>query len=140
MTRRKTWKDSRAKRESGPFVALPHAVLKSDAFLALSPYAIKLLLDLALQYRSDNNGDLSAAWKLMKARGWRSEETLNKAKKELLAVGLIAETRKGGRPNRTTLYGLTYYTLDPDPKLDVKVVSFPQGAWKRWLKAAEPDP
>lgn len=137
MTRYKTWKDSRAKRESGLFVALPHSVLKSEAFLSLSPHAIKLLLDLALQYRSDNNGDLSAAWSLMRPRGWRSEETLDKAKKELLAAGLIAETRKGGRPNRTTLYGLTYYTLDPNDKFDITRAGFPQGAWKRWSKPTD---
>lgn len=47
------------------FVALPYSVLNSPLFVALSPYAVKLLIDVAAQYRGDNNGDLSIAWKLM---------------------------------------------------------------------------
>lgn len=133
MNRRSRWKESRTKREPGLFVALPHAVLNSAAFLALSPHGVKLLIDLALQYRHDNNGDLCAAWRLMQPRGWRSEETLAKAKKELLEVGLLVETRKGGRPNRASLYALTYYTLDHcNGKLDITPAGFPQGAWRHW--------
>lgn len=41
----------------------------------------------------------------MKPKGWRSEQTLNAAKKELLEAGFIAETRKGRRPNLCSLYG-----------------------------------
>jgi hypothetical protein len=55
------------------FVALPYSVLNSPLFIALSSYAVKLLIDVAAQYRGDNNGDLCIAWKLMKPRGWRSE-------------------------------------------------------------------
>src|SRR6185295_7302592 len=115
----------------GRFLALPHAVLTSAAYLSLSPHGIKLLIDLGAQYNGTNNGDLSAAWKLMRPRGWRSEETLAKAKKELLRAQLIAETRKGGRPNRTTLYGLTFFALDHcGDKLDIEPGGFPYGAWR----------
>ena len=55
------------------FLALPYSVLNSPLFLALAPHAVKLLLDVAAQYRGDNNGDLALAWKLMQPRRWRSE-------------------------------------------------------------------
>ena len=93
-----------------------------------------LLWDLAAQYRGDNNGDMSAAWKQMRPRGWKSEETLNKAKKELLGACLIVETVKGARPNKCSLYALTWYALDDcDGKLDISERNFPRGAYK--LKA-----
>ena len=41
------------------FVALPYSVLNSPLFTSLSPHALKLMLDLAAQYRGDNNGDLA---------------------------------------------------------------------------------
>lgn len=100
------------------FVALPYSVLNSPLFLALSPHAVKLLIDVAAQYRGDNNGDLSLAWKTMKPRGWRSEATLHKAKRELLDGGFLFEARKGRRPNVCSLFALTWRTLDQNDKFD----------------------
>ena len=100
------------------FVALPYSVLNSPLFLALSPHAIKLLIDVAAQYRGDNNGDLSLAWKSMKPRGWRSEATLHKVKRELLDAGFLYETRKGRRPNVCSLFALTWPLLDNSDKFD----------------------
>ena len=76
---RNRFRDAQAKREEGGFVPLPHAVIRSQGFSKLSPYAIKLLIDLLAQYKGDNNGDFSAAWTLMEPRGWKSKETLHKA-------------------------------------------------------------
>jgi hypothetical protein len=100
------------------FVALPYSVLNSPLFVALSPHAVKLLIDVAAQYRGDNNGDLSLAWKLMKPRGWRSEATLHKVKRELLEAGFLYETRKGQRPNLCSLFALTWHPLDASDKFD----------------------
>jgi len=100
------------------FLALPYSVLNSHLFLALSPHAVKLLLDVAAQYRGDNNGDLALAWKLMKPRGWRSEATLHRAKRELLDAGFFYETRKGRRPNVCSLFALTWPLLDKSDKFD----------------------
>lgn len=125
------WKESRDKCDKGGFVRLPWSVLKSRAFIQASPYARMLLIDLAMQYRGDNNGDLCAAWKLMQPRGWRSEETLQKAKRELLDLGLIVETRKGARPNKASLYAVTWFALDPcGGKLEMSPAGFPRGAYK----------
>lgn len=105
-------------RISEGFLAVPYSVLNSPLFLALPPHAVKLLLDVAAQYRGDNNGDLSLAWKLMKPRGWRSEATLHKVKRQLIEAGFLYETRKGQRPNRCSLYALTWFVLDKSDKYD----------------------
>src|SRR5438094_3976332 len=99
------------KRESGPFVALPQAVLRSDEFARLSPFAVKLMTDLLSQYRGDNNGDLCVAWTVMSQRGWRSRDSLGKGLKELLAADFIVVTRQGGR-HRASLYAVTFYEID----------------------------
>jgi hypothetical protein len=101
-----------------PFVWVPYSVLNSPLFLALSPHAVKLLLDVAAQYKGNNNGDLCIAWKLMKPRGWRSEATLHKVKRELLDAGFLYETRKGQRPNLCSLFALTWPVFDDSDKYD----------------------
>jgi hypothetical protein len=125
------FKGGQEKRIGGGYVAFPFAVLNSVAFIGLSSHARMLLLDIAAQYRGNNNGDLCAAWKLMRPRGWKSEETLNNAKRQLLARGLIAETRKGARPNKAGLYGLTWFDMDDcKGKLDMSPALFPLGAYR----------
>lgn len=100
------------------FVGIPHSAYSSPLFVALSPWSIKLLVDLGAQYNGRNNGDLAAAFTLMKPRGWNSETTLNKAKKQLLAAGFIIEMRKGKRPNTCSLFALAWRPLNPSPKHD----------------------
>ena len=100
------------------FIGIPKSAYDSPPFLALTPWAIKLLVDLSTQFNGKNNGDLSAAWKLMKVRGWRSETTLDKAKKELIASGFLVEMRKGHRPNVCSLFALTWHALNPSDKHD----------------------
>lgn len=107
------------------------SVVNARSYIEASPYARMLLFDLFSQFRGNNNGDLCAAWKFMRPRGWRSEATLNKAKKELLALGLIVETRKGARPNKASLYAVTWCALDDcGGKLDITPKSFPRGAYR----------
>lgn len=128
---RKSFKNGKDKRDGGAFVSVPLSVLNSRAYLTTSAYSRMLLFDLLSQYRGNNNGDLCAAWKLMRPRGWRSESTLDKAKRELLRLELIVETRKGARPNKASLYALTWYALDHcDGKLDMTSQSYPRGAYK----------
>lgn len=127
----KRYKDAKQKRDGGGFVTLPLSVLYSQAYMEAGPHARMLLLDLLAQYRGDNNGDLSAAWKIMARRGWRSMATLYKAKQQLLELGLIVETRKGARPNKASLYAVTWCALDHcNGKLDISPQSFPRGAYR----------
>jgi hypothetical protein len=121
----------RSKRDDpGRFVSLPHTVLTSRALIELPAAAKALLLDMLTQYNGRNNGDICAAFKVMKQRGWRSEETLFRARKALEESELISVTRAGGRPNRATLYGFTFYALDDNPKLEVTSRTFPRSSWK----------
>lgn len=129
MSRRSRAK-AKGRRESGSFVALPHAVLDCPNFRALSAYAKSLLLDIAAQYRGINNGDLCACWRLMEARGWRSRDTLSKALRELIHFGLLELTRQGGlhKPN---LYALTWLAVDDcGGKLDVPATNVPSARWR----------
>ena len=127
----KRWKSAKEKQEGGAFARLPMSVLNSRAYIEANPHARMLLIDLFVQYRGDNNGDLCAAWKFMQPRGWRSEETLARAKRGLIELGLIVETRKGARPNKATLYAVTWCDLDHcNGKLDMSPAAFPRGAYK----------
>jgi hypothetical protein len=131
MSGKSRYKGGKDKRDSGAFLSIPLAVVNSRAYLDASPYSRSLLLDLFAQYRGNNNGDLCAAWKFMRPRGWRSEATLHKAKQQLLELGLIVETRKGARPNKASLYAVTWCALDDcGGKLEMTPKSFPRGAYR----------
>jgi hypothetical protein len=116
--------------DSGGYFKLPHAVMESANYRALSPHARMLLNDLGLQFRGANNGDLSAAWKLMQPRGWRSRDTLGRALAELLHYGLIEKTRQGGM-NLPNLFALTWHPIDEcRNKLEVSATRVASGLWK----------
>jgi len=123
-------KNAAQKRDGGGFIAVPLSVLDSSAYINLSTAATKLLWDIAAQLRGDNNGHLYCAWVVMSARGWKSEATLNKAKKELLESGLLFETRKGARPNKAAWYAVTWLALDEITGMDVSPSSYPRGAYR----------
>ena len=121
---------------------LPHAILRHQNFVALSPYAIKLLIDLYMNFNGKNNGDFCATWSLMKKRGWRSEATLNNALKELMYYGWIVCTRQGGK-HRASLYAVTFRAIDEcGGKLDTpETATAPANwkeekkqPWKQWIK------
>lgn len=121
---------AKEKRDPGGFVPLPNIVIRSDQFTHLSAHAVKLLVDLLAQYRGSNNGDLCCTWSMMQPRGWRSRDTLAKALAELMERGFVTQTRQGGR-HAPSLYGVTFYALDEQPKFDVRGKEFPRGAWAR---------
>jgi hypothetical protein len=120
----------KGRRESPSFIAIPHECLNHVNYSRLSPYAVKLLLDLYAQYRGINNGDFTAAWKYMKPRGWKSKDTLTKALKELLSTGWIVLSRQGGR-NQCSLYAVTFRSIDScGRKLDILETKTAPGNWK----------
>jgi hypothetical protein len=121
---------AKAKRDPGGFVPLPNIVIRSAQFAQLSAHAVKLLVDLLGQYNGGNNGDLCATWTVMQPRGWRSRDTLAKALAELIERGFVTQTRQGGR-HAPSLYAVTFYALDEQPKLDVRAAAYPRGAWAR---------
>ena len=133
-------KDRRARivgrSSSRPFLNLPKDVLGSDAYLSLGGWEVKLLVDIASQFNGKNNGDLTAAWSVMRERGWKSPGTLNKALKQLLKVGLLQETRAGGR-HRCTLYAITWQGINEcKGKLDIEPTTAPSNRFQEFNQEA----
>ena len=120
------------RRDPGRFIAIPIPVLESESYRKLGSSARALLLDVASQYKGDNNGRLLAGYTFMsKERGWRSSHTLHRAKKELLAAEtLVLETRMGMRPNRSAWFACTWWPYDWDPQMELEIREFKRGAYK----------
>src|SRR3989344_5142941 len=97
---------AKGRADFGSFVALPHAILESQEWAALTAFEVKLLLDVYGQYNGTNNGALAAAWTLVRPRGWRSESTLNRALRGLLDKGFLLKTRQGGK-HRCSFFAVT---------------------------------
>lgn len=101
------------------FLMLPGVIARSPGYARLSSHAVKLLVDIGCQYKGGNNGDLCATWSMMKLRGWKSQDTLYKALKELLEMELIIKSRQGGR-HLPTLYAITWRPINScGGKLDI---------------------
>ncbi len=116
---------SRKRRSSGShrdgtrFLALPHVVLDSAAFLKLSSPAVRLLIDIARQHSGANNGSLVACMRYLATRGWTSNATIIRARRELEAAGFLIQTRMGARPNRAALFALAWAALDWLPTMEI---------------------
>lgn len=124
-------KQKGADRDGVRFLALPHAVLDSQAFLNLSAPATRLLLDIARQYTGSNNGRLVACMSALSSRGWTSNDTLTRARRQLEAVGLLFQTRMGARPNKAAWFALTWFGLDWCSEMEIRPESFPRGQYAR---------
>ena len=105
------------------FTGIVHSVFASPAFVDLSPHACKLLLELAGQYRGNNNGNLTVAGSVVKNRGWKSRTTLWRCKAELIEAGFVYVTRKGHMPSTCELLALTWFALDVSPKFDPEALA-----------------
>lgn len=111
MDRRK----AKSRKESGTFSLIPHVVMDSKDFRALSGAALKVLLGLLRQLRLANNGDLSASFTQAHAWGIGSKSTLSKALDELQERDLIVCTRQGRfmKPGGCcALYAVTWKPID----------------------------
>ncbi|GGD40688.1 hypothetical protein [Pseudoxanthomonas indica] len=130
MPRRK--KDSRWNDiDGGSAFVIPYTLLRHENFRRMSPFAVKLLTDLARQYSGFNNGYLCCAWTLMKDEGWRSETTVRAAMLELEHYRLIIRTRQGGK-NLANLHALTWRRIDDkvDAPLEIQPTVKPLDSWK----------
>ena len=125
---------AKGRKEGGYYIPLPtDSFLDHPNFHSLSSSAIKLLMALCAQFTVHNNGDFSMAYSVLnKKGGWRSKQTLQAAKNELLEKGFIVETRKGGLNISCSLYGVTFLKLnDCKGKLDHNYpTNKPLGWWK----------
>ena len=120
------------RRIEGTYSSIPHAVQDSSNWRNASSNAIKLLMAISRNYNGKNNGDLSAAFSVMRAKGWASPNTLVWGLKELLHYKLLEKTRQGDFTKKPSLYAITWQPIDDlGNKLELcspsKVAS---GKWK----------
>jgi hypothetical protein len=128
---RGSYAKAKGRREAGRFIALPHCCLEHDNFVRMSSKAVKLLVDICLQYNGHNNGDLTVAFSIMKTRGWKSKQTLFLAKEELLHYGWIICTRTALSQRTANLYAVTFRPIDDcRGKLDIKSTKVAPHNWK----------
>jgi hypothetical protein len=127
---RSKFKGNADKCDGRTFVRLPMVVLESAGYRLAGHPARALLIDIAMQYTGHNNGKLTACAKYLKAKGWRSNDTIVRARRELLDCGLLIETRKGARPNRAAWYALPWLDLDQGEGLDIDPKFYRRGAYK----------
>lgn len=120
---------AKGRKDSGSFVKFPHRILEHRAFMALGAHACKALMFLASQYNGSNNGDLTIAWKVAKAKGLTANGALRLATKELIDSGFVIQTRQGGR-NRCSLFALAWFPINKcDGKLDVPATNVAPNDW-----------
>jgi hypothetical protein len=131
------WQKLKGRRSGPTFGAKPHHIFRADPknnkpspASVLSHMAAHLLDNLVAQYHGNNNGDLTAAPKIMKLYGWTSQGSVYSALMELLALGFIEQTRQGGR-NKCSLYAITWMAIDDcGGKLDVQPTRVASNLWK----------
>lgn len=103
------------KKNKGRFAGLPHSVLMTKTYTGLSPLSKSLLLELAAQYDGRNNGYLSLTRNDLRARGFNSPGSNQKAIEALVDAGLITKTIQGGisaGKKHCSLYGIHWQPSD----------------------------
>lgn len=101
----------RGRKTDHTFLRLPHYVITSPQWRALSGNAIKFLVELAAAYDGKNNGDLSLTRKQALANGWRSGDTRDNAAGEAVEAGFAVVTRHGHK-GACNLYAITWEPID----------------------------
>lgn len=101
----------RGRRTDHTFLRLPHYVIRSPEWRALSGNAIKFLIELASAYDGSNNGDLSLTRRQALEKGFRSAGTRDRAAQEAIEAGFAVLTRNGGR-HACNLYAITWEPID----------------------------
>jgi len=114
---------------NGAYSAVPHMLLDSQAFIGATDRARSLLYALMRQHNGSNNGHMQLADKWLIKHGWRSKETNEKARAELIERGLIVQTRWGGLNMGCNWYAVTWLPISNFVGLDITASSYHQGAW-----------
>ena len=129
---------AKSRATTASFLMLDHRILAHPNFTRLTGNAVKLLIDIASQFRGGNNGSLAMTWCAMSARGWKCKRALELAKQELLYYGWLLQTRQGDR-RQCCLYAITWAKIDYcNGKLDCHSTLTAPGTWKlpkeTWVK------
>lgn len=122
-----TREKSKGRRSGGRFAGIPHVVMNHPDYIALSNAARSLLFEFSRQYNGHNNGDLSAAFSVMRDRNVvASKTTLAKLLRELEDRRMVIRTREPRFLNpggRCALYALAWMAIDECPGKGLEVAS-----------------
>jgi hypothetical protein len=97
------------------FLALPHHVLQSAAWLSLSPVARCVFIELAARYTGGNNGYLALSVRDAAQRVRCSKDSVARALADLTAKGFVDVCSRGHfdrKSPRASEYRLTLYSCD----------------------------
>jgi hypothetical protein len=97
------------------FLALPHYMLQSSAWLSLSPVARCVFIELAARYKGGNNGYLALSVRDAGERIGCSKDSVARAVADLTAKGFIEVCSRGHfdrKSPRASEYRLTLYSCD----------------------------
>jgi len=101
-------------KNKGRFAGIPAYVVNSDAFKSLGGNSAKLLIILANQYNSYNNGDLAITQSIIGE--WMTKNTMYSARDELYKKGFIVINAFGGRSaggrKLASLYAITWQPVN----------------------------
>lgn len=122
----------RGRRSEHTFLRLPHYLIHSPEWRALSGNAIKFLVALASEYNGRNNGDLSLTRRQALERGWRSGGTRDRASQEVVNAGFVIVTRSGNAFGLCTLYAITWEPVDDVGKgTTIPASRMPSRLWEK---------
>ena len=111
-------------KQKASYAGIPRLVMDCPDYTSLGGNAIRLLIEMAYQYKGYNNGDLCPAWTLMKKRGFSSKQTLSHALTELVAAEMLVLTRQGTfRKSSPSLYAVTWLPIDDFPNKNMELAS-----------------
>lgn len=115
----------------GHWVRVPTEMQESPNWLNMSDRGKALFFTMFCQFKGQNNGDLCAAYALLKGKGWPSKSKLMAARQELEHYGFIEVTRQGGKNKVPTLYALTFINVHKCwGKLNVPATDYPSDKWR----------
>lgn len=122
-------KELRPELISGGYGSIPWAVMDSLSFIGASDKAKSLLYALIRQHNGMNNGHLHLSKKWLHEHGWKCPESNMKSCKELIARGLIIQTKWGGLNMGPNLYALTWYNITNYVGLDISSKGYQRSAY-----------
>lgn len=114
----------------GGYAPVPFSVIDSEAFKGLSHYARSMLMMVCRQFNGKNNGHYQLTHKWLAGYGFTSRPMNVKAKEELIARGLIQQTKSGGMRKGAKFYAVTWLPISNNQGLDILAVTgFKLGAY-----------
>ncbi len=122
-------KELRPERISGGYGGIPWAVSDSQSFAGASDKAKSLLYALIRQHNGMNNGHLHLSKKWLHEHGWKCPESNMKSCKELIARGIVIQTKWGGLNMGPNLYALTWYDITNYVGLDITSKGYHRSAY-----------